>query len=148
MQIHFLCRGNILRSVIAEAYLKSLNLKNVSVLSSGTNVNWQDPTEKQYYTNSMKLLGKHNIDVYAKEMPEQLTQSRISDSDIIICMNQRVMDEAHNLIDLPQDTINWNSIDIGEAHRIQAENRKLYEEEIYKEITEKVDELVKDLALH
>ena len=34
--IHFICRGNAFRSIIAEAYLNSLELYYLSVLSSGT----------------------------------------------------------------------------------------------------------------
>lgn len=145
MNIHFICRGNILRSIIAETYLKSLQLDNVEVASSGTNVDWEDPTEKEHFTNSMKLLDHHGIKQYAKERPEQLTQQRINSNDVIVCMNQRVIDEAQLLVDLPPDVINWNIVDIGEAHRTIAENRAQYEEEIYKEITDKVDELVRKL---
>jgi predicted protein tyrosine phosphatase len=43
MNIHFICRGNVLRSLIAETYLRSLELPNITVISSGTNVNWDDP---------------------------------------------------------------------------------------------------------
>lgn len=48
MNIHFVCRGNILRSVIAEAHLKSLNLEGITVISSGTNVNRGDPAERAF----------------------------------------------------------------------------------------------------
>lgn len=142
MRIHFICRGNILRSVIAETYLKSLKLRNIDVISSGTNVNWKDLTEREHFLNSMKLLDRHGIKKYAKEVPEQLTQQRIDQHDKVVCMNQRVVDEANVLVNLPHDVMNWNITDIGEAHRTIAENREQYEEEIYREITDKVDELV------
>jgi protein-tyrosine-phosphatase len=147
MNIHFICRGNILRSIIAETYLKSLKLKDIHVISSGTNVNWEDLAERGHFSNSMKLLDRHGIKAYAKERSEQLTQQRLNGSDVVVCMNQRVVDEAHNLVDLPEGTINWNIVDVGEAHRIIVENYKQYEEEIYKEIIDEVDELVKKLSL-
>lgn len=114
-------------------------------MSGGTNVNWDDPSEKEHFSNSLKLLDRHGIKIYAKETPEQLTRSRIADADVVVCMNERVIDEAQALVDLPDTVIDWNIIDIGEAHRTILENREQYEEEIYKEITDKVDRLVKEL---
>jgi len=148
MKLHFICRGNILRSVIAETYLKSLSLTNVNVMSSGTSVNWDDPAEKEHFSNSIKLLERHAIRQFAKEKPEQLTQSRITNFDLVVCMNQRVVDEAQKLVELPANVINWDIVDIGEAHRTVLSDRELYEEEIYKEITDKVDRLVYELGLH
>ena len=75
MNVHFICRGNILRSLVAETYLKSLNLKNLHVTSSGTNVNWEDETERKYFSNTLRLLNNHGIEAHVKDLPEQLTQS-------------------------------------------------------------------------
>jgi protein-tyrosine-phosphatase len=147
MSIHFICRGNILRSLVAETYLKSFNLKNLNITSSGTNVNWEDETEKQYFSNTLRLLDRHGIKKYVKDLPEQLTQARADNKDLTICMNQRVIDEAEAIIRLPSDIINWNITDIGEEHRIVEGDKELYLEEIYKEIIEKVDELVKTYEL-
>jgi hypothetical protein len=58
-------------------------------------------------------------------------------------MNQRVIDEAKNIVELPKNVISWEIVDIGEGHRIVESDKKQYEEEIYKEITEKVDDLAK-----
>jgi len=38
IKIHFVCRGNVYRSVLAEGYLKSKKIKNLEVTSSGINV--------------------------------------------------------------------------------------------------------------
>jgi protein-tyrosine-phosphatase len=143
MNIHFICRGNVLRSLIAETYVKSLHLKGINVTSSGTNVDWSDASEKEYFSNTLALLEKHGIQTYAKSFPEQLTQQRADNQDITICMNQRVVDEASKLVLLPGKVINWNIVDIGEGTRVVKDNRLTYEEEIYKEITEGVDELIK-----
>lgn len=129
--------------MVAETYTKSLGLKNVDVLSSGTNVNWDDPMEREYFSNTLRLLDRHGIKDYAKELPEQLTQARIDTMQITVCMNQRVMDEAKKIVALPADTINWNIIDIGEQHRTVEANKELYLEEIYQEIIQKVDDLLK-----
>jgi protein-tyrosine-phosphatase len=142
MNVHFICRGNVLRSLIAETYLKSLRIDGMNVISSGTNVNWNDPQECEYFTDTMELLKKHGIDSYAKKAPDQLTQSRLDKcNDVVILMNDRVVEEAHNLVTLPENLQNWNIVDIGEGHRTDLSNREQYEEEIYREIVDKVDRL-------
>lgn len=70
------------------------------------------------------------------------TKQRLMGSDLVICMNQWVIDEAGRLTVLPQTVVDWNVIDIGEAHRTVIENREQYEEEIYREIIDKVDALI------
>lgn len=141
MNVHFICRGNVLRSLIAETYLKSLGLKDVNVISSGTNVNWNDPQEREYFVNTLAVLYRHDIKSFAKLEPEQLTQTRIDSShDIIVLMNQRVVNEAAKIINLPKNVHNWGIIDIGEGHRTDIDSRQSYEEEIYQEITRKVND--------
>lgn len=142
MNVHFICRGNVLRSLIAETYLKSLNIKDVTVISSGTNVNWDDPQEQEYFANTIAVLDRHGIKSFAKAKPEQLTQKRIDmNHDVVVLMNQRVVDEAIKIVDLPPDTYIWEIVDIGEGHRVDKDNRLSYEEEIYQEITQKVNKL-------
>jgi protein-tyrosine-phosphatase len=144
MNIHFICRGNVLRSLIAETYTKSLKRDDISVISSGTNVNWDDPQEQEYFANTIAVLKRHGIASFVKENAEQLTQERIdSHHDSVVFMNQRVVDEAVKLVTLPFNTHNWDITDIGEGSRTDRNSRESYEEEIYSEITQKIDELLK-----
>lgn len=145
MTIHFVCRGNVLRSLIAEAYLNSLNLDGVIGISSGVRVDLSNEAESQYFTKTIKLLDGHGIKSYVKQMPDQLTQERVDSKDITVCMNQRVADEASLLVRLPKDVLNWNIIDVGEGMRTDRDRREVYIEEIYNEITAQVDELAKSL---
>jgi protein-tyrosine-phosphatase len=147
MNIHFICRGNVLRSLIADACLKSFNLKGLNVTSSGTNVSRNDPLEKQFFENTIRLLARHNIHQFAKSDSNQLNQSRGDNQDITICMNQRVIEEARNIVTLPSSIMNWDITDIGEGHRLNTNDRENYEEEIFQEIKQKVNELVKDYEL-
>lgn len=143
MNVHFICRGNVLRSLTAETYLKSLCIDGIDVISSGTNVNWSDPQEREYFANTLTVLDRHGIKSYAKSNAEQLTQERIDNyHDIIVLMNQRVVDEAVKIVNLPSNNYNWEIIDIGEGHRTNHDSRESYEEEIYQEIKYKVDELL------
>ena len=146
MTIHFICRGNILRSIIAEAYVKSLNLKDISVVSSGTNVNWDDPLERTYFARTLSLLESHGLQSFAKQRPDQLNQDRIDAyHDVIVLMNQRVFDEAEAITILPKTAITWDIGDIGEPGRLDVNNLEDDEEHIFREITQKVDALVANL---
>lgn len=146
MNIHFICRGNVLRSLIAETYLRSLQLPNITVTSSGTNVNLASKTEREYFANTIAVLKRHGIEAYAKDTSHQLTQMRTDGQDITICMNQRVIDEANALVALPNATRNWNIVDIGEGHRTTPENIRQYEEDIFQEIVALVDTLALQLS--
>jgi protein-tyrosine-phosphatase len=146
MLIHFICRGNILRSIIAETYLNSLQLPNIKAISSGTNVDFSIPQEREFFRNTQDLLKRHNILELAKTMPEQLTQERLCASDMVIIVNQRAYDEAKVLVTLPENTTIWSIVDIGEGDRVVANgNRQDLEELIYRELTSAVDVLVQSL---
>jgi protein-tyrosine-phosphatase len=143
MLIHFICRGNVLRSLVAETYLNSLQLPDIKAISSGTNVDFSIPSEREYFKNTQDLLERHGILRFAKSLPDQLTEERAANSDSIVILNQRAYEEATQLIDLPKETIVWSVVDIGEGDRIATENnRHDLEEIIYKEITANVDVLL------
>lgn len=146
MKIHFICRGNVLRSLIAETYLRSLQLPNIAVTSSGTNVDLGSKEERQFFANTITLFGMHGIERYAKDTSHQLTQARANGQDLTICMNQRVISEAKRLVNLPENTQNWGIVDIGEGHRTVIKNTRQYEEEIFQEIREKIDKLAMQLS--
>ena len=64
--IHFICRGNSFRSIIAEAYLNSLEVKGWSVLSSGTTAALDKARNLVYFGKTLALLEKHGIWEFAK----------------------------------------------------------------------------------
>lgn len=143
MKVHFICRGNVLRSLIAETYLKSLKVSGITVISSGTNVHWENSQERNYFANTMKVLARHSIENFAKVRAEQLTQERLdANHDVVVFMNERVAAEAAQIVKLSTNVLHWNIVDIGEGHRTVSESRESYEEEIYQEITRNVDTLI------
>lgn len=149
MIIHFICRGNSFRSIIAEAYLNSLGIKGSRVMSSGTTAESDKARNLIYYRMTLDLLEKHGIREFAKAgYGDQLTQSRLEKTDITVCMNQRVYDECPRSVTFPASPRIWSVADIGEPGRISnAESeRGLYREEAYQEIVKNVDRLISDIS--
>jgi protein-tyrosine-phosphatase len=148
MIIHFICRGNAFRSIIAEAYLESLELKDLSVLSSGTAATLHKARNLANHRMTLELLEEHGIGGFAKaDYGDQLTQSRVDKADIIVCMNQRVYDECLQCVTFSASPRVWSVADIGEPGRISdvESERQLYREEAYQEIVGNVERLVSDV---
>ena len=75
MIIHFICRGNAFRSIIAEAYLNSLEFKDLGVLSSGTAAASHKSQNLANHRLTLELLAEHGIRGFAKAgYGDQLTQ--------------------------------------------------------------------------
>jgi protein-tyrosine-phosphatase len=150
MIIHFICRGNSFRSIIAEAYLNSLKIKDSSALSSGTTAESDKAGNLTAYRLTLDLLERHGIREFAKAgYGDQLTQSRLGKADIAVCMNQRVYDECLRRVTFPASPRIWSVADIGEPARIpnNESERELYREEAYQEIVKNVDRLLSDSNL-
>jgi protein-tyrosine-phosphatase len=146
--IHFICRGNSFRSILAEAYLNSQRLNELRAVSSGTKAAEHRPGNLTAYTATLRLLAKKGIRQFAKaDYGDQVTQSRLAGADVVVCMNQRVYDECQHLVTLPAGTHIWSVNDIGEPGRIARTDseRNLRREEVYREIVEGVSQLIAEV---
>ncbi|MBR4123418.1 MAG: ribosomal protein S18-alanine N-acetyltransferase [Clostridia bacterium] len=82
MNILFLCTGNTCRSPMAEGYLKSLDLENVTVKSRGLSGSGQKVSE-----NSSLAMAELGIDI-SDHTSTQLELSDTAWADKIICMSE------------------------------------------------------------
>ena len=148
MIIHFICRGNTFRSIIAEDYLSSLALEDVSALSSGTAATFYKARNLANHRITLELLEEHGMRGFAKVgYGDQLTQSRLDKADITVCMNQRVYGECLRCVTFSHSPRVWSVADIGEPGRISdvESERQLYREEAYQEIARNIERLVSDV---
>lgn len=148
MKIQFVCRGNASRSLLAETYLRSLQIPNLVADSSGTVALANKAANQKYYLLTESLLKQHNLDSFLKSgYGTQLTQYKANSADILVFMNKKVCEEAKEIITIPQRYILWNIIDTGEPGREynSPQERALILEEIFTEIQDKVRKLVNEL---
>lgn len=81
MNIIFVCTGNTCRSPMAEYYLKSKNIKNISVISRGFSGG------EAANQNSVRVMNESNIDI-SSHISKQITADDINWADTIICMTE------------------------------------------------------------
>jgi protein-tyrosine-phosphatase len=142
VRVHFICRGNALRSVIAEAYLKSLKIPGVTTMSSGTVADVNRLKNKPILKTTTKLLRDKGLGEFTKATSEQLTQDRIDKSDVNICMNNAVYSEGSLRLTFPESTLIWDIVDAGEGNRVlnSEDEHTKYDELIYADIKRHIDE--------
>jgi protein-tyrosine-phosphatase len=145
MIVQFICRGNTFRSIIAETYLRSLQIPGLAVYSSGT-LGAQDKLgNTPNYHRVLALLERHDIAQFVKpDFGEDIQQGLLDKSDIVVLMNERAHQEAAAKFNLPKDTLVWDVADLGELPHVPEteEERTAALEHAFKEITTEVDELV------
>lgn len=133
MIVHFVCSGNTFRSRLAEAYLKSLHIPSVEVISSGARA--MNDKQHQIMPSTVLLLKKYGIASYASKHKTLLTQARIDMSDVVICVNRAVYHQCLEAgINLPSHTYIWDVADIN--HYSAAEQDMLDHGEIPKNAQE------------
>lgn len=150
MRVQFICRGNTFRSIIAETYLRSLQIPGVEACSSGTVAGQDKAGNAENYKRVLVLLGRHNIAHFVKpDFAEDIEQGMLDSSDIVVFMNERVYEEAAGKFSFPKETLVWNISDLGELPQVPVteDERRAAMEKAFNEIAGQVDELVRRYRL-
>jgi protein-tyrosine-phosphatase/8-oxo-dGTP pyrophosphatase MutT (NUDIX family) len=116
MKLLFVCMGNAYRSRLAEAYLKSLHLPNLSVASAGVEARQDQNGPICSYTT--ELLHEYNLTQYGKPHWTQLTQELLSQADLVVCMNRLVHEAGLQAgYQFPLRTFIWDIADVNQIIR-------------------------------
>lgn len=128
-RIHFICRGNVYRSRLAEAYAKSLLSANTDIEISSSGIRASQNFFGDAKIDTVKALEADNLTKYLAPSWQQTTQELIDSVDILVFMSPTVYGDAAKSYKLPKDKcIIWHIKDV---------------DNIYPQIKQQVDSLMK-----
>jgi len=114
-------------------------------MSSGSNARLNDVRITPY---AALILEKYNISEFASKNKTQLTQSRLDEGDVTICVNRKVYRECRDQgFKLPQRTYIWDIDDVTQFSNLFQDELSQHQvpeitETVYRNIREDVDGLV------
>lgn len=113
MKIQFVCTGNTFRSRMAEAYLKSKNIPDLTVSSSG--IKAKENLNGLVCVYTMRVLKKFKLHKFLSKKWKQTTKKSIENQDLVIFMEKThykfCKDKLHCSI---KDYKIWNIADISD----------------------------------
>lgn len=110
--IHFVCRGNVHRSRLAEAYMRRLALPDFTFSSSGVEAHRYPTNTKSRFT---EIVLNHQPQLRKTMSPKrtQTTPELLQAPDVVICLDKSVYDDALRLFAIdPRKTQVWHVEDI------------------------------------
>lgn len=134
MKIHFICRGNIYRSRLAEAYAKYFiggDGNGIDISSSGIESYKAQDTDVSPVT--LEYLKEDGLEPYLSPQRHQTTQTMLDQADTIVFMNDTVYEDAVKMLEVPEEKSKvWHIPD---------------KPGVYTEIKKQVDELLNDIGV-
>lgn len=154
MLIHFVCEGNTFRSRLAEAYLNSLNLKDVKATSSGTAAEHNLNGGVTWY--AQRILIHNKIVDFTGRVWTQTSKELLDKADRVIFVGEQNYIRAKMNFGFDKDNFEvWDIKDLWELGF--TDDRTGYEYDLktmeatdraFDEIRKKVDALVVNLGSH
>jgi len=140
MKIHFVCTSNTFRSRLAATYLASKNIPDLIVTSSGIKAARNENGPVTWY--AQRIIQEENLIKSEPMIWTQTTQEILDDQDWVIFMEQLHYDACVQKFGFTGKNFEiWNIKDIESDN--ESDLIKMPEtEEIYKKITQKVDDLI------
>lgn len=109
-KIHFVCLGNAFRSRLAEAYAKSLGLKNIEFSSSGTAAHL---FEQRVPRLAEQVAHQQGVAKFLSKGQQQTTGKLLSKQDMVIFMSPDVMAQAMQMYSFePKKCLCWHVNDL------------------------------------
>lgn len=153
MHIHFVCSGNTFRSRLAEAYLKSKNIRGLRVTSSGVKAHENKNGPITWY--AARLIKHHDLVHFMSHGWTRTTQEFLKDADIVIFMDKKHHHHGQKDLGFSGKRYEiWNIPDLGDLG-LKGETGDTHKEDldrirasdkIYEKIKRKVDKLFSALS--
>jgi len=145
MLIQFVCRGNTYRSRLAETYLKSKQIPNLEVISSGIEANANLSGIIGWYTQ--RIIQRHHLIQFEKPTWDQATKEVLEKGDLVVFMNKDIYDYCVSNFDFNSNNFEvWEIPDTGPTDPVwvnSTEPEKIkITEDTFDEIKKKVEELI------
>ena len=88
MQVQFVCRGNLYRGRLAEAYLRSKQIPGLVVTSSGTEANEHMHTVGPISWEALRLIKNAKLVPFMKLLPEKTTEQALARAEAVIFLDR------------------------------------------------------------
>lgn len=145
--VHFVCRGNVHRSRLAEAYLRQLDLPGFVVSSSGVEALRYAPHATSRFTE-LVLKGHPELRRAMSKARTQTTAQLLERADVVVCLDKSVFDDAVRDYGLdPRKAMAWHVEDIdkrlGRTHQSAGDEAAVQgiEHDIFAKIRHECDKL-------
>lgn len=150
-RLHIICAGNIYRSRLAEAYIKSIQIPGLVVSSSGTKASSQNKGSITWY--AQRLLQRNGLTPFMSSYWRDTDSCTLRSSDYVVFIGKRNYEFCiSNKYYVPEKYEIWKLPDFDDSNLpkdfIDKENElKLIEESqrTFSEIKRRSDELLKRL---
>lgn len=141
-KIHFVCSGNVFRSRLAEAYIRTHNLDGYEVSSSGVNAErWPEDYISPW---AKRISHRDKVNAYLATKRRVSTQADFNQNDIIVFMHPRVLNDARSKFKLNEDKcLVWDIKDREDWHNKLTIRQK--EDRTARLIKRRVNRLVQDV---
>lgn len=154
MHIHFVCSGNAYRSRLAEVYLKSKKLPNVTVSSSGTEADKYHLNNGTICWYAMRLIRNHKLIPYMKPNHETTTKQSLAQANLVIFLGKSNYEFAQKNLGYHVTNYQiWEVVDLDSfgftKNKLSLEDdigRMKASEKTFDMIRQKVDELITNIG--
>ena len=126
--LHFVCRGNMYRSRLAEAYTRTIELPGCRVSSSGIEANRYYASQPADFLEPHTKAAAENIGVLPKLAAhrQQTTNALLDEADIIVFMNKDVYrDACKHFVFNPLKAVIWDIADTRGLPHVKALERNI-----------------------
>jgi protein-tyrosine-phosphatase len=152
MIVHFVCEGNVFRSRLAEAYLRSKRVPNLTVFSSGiiADLNSRGPISWL----AQRIIQLNNLVPFGSANWQKTTKELLEKGDLTIFMTKKIYDFC--VQNLGYGSPNYQIWDIDDLSKEELEDNEKstegeqkaieFTERVYQSLKDKIDNLVADLT--